>query len=170
MSGIRFCAGDLFGSGADALVNPVNTAGVMGAGLAEAFARRFPAIVPPYRAACREGRLRVGTVLALEVHAPPARFVVNLPTKRHWAHPAQLADVEAGIGALRQWVAAAPVRRVAVPALGCGLGGLPWDLVRPALAEGLHGLAAEILVFEPVPVAAARQRRGGATNAGKLSS
>ena len=49
---IHFVQGDLFASGCEALVNPVNCVGVMGKGLALQFRRRFPANFAAYRDSC----------------------------------------------------------------------------------------------------------------------
>lgn len=165
-------SGDLFDVGAEVLVNPVNTVGAMGAGLAKQFATRWPRMLHDYVRACRAGELQPGTVHAWRnpaaLQAVPTvphaaddrrwdpfwvspRWIVNVPTKRHWRDPSRLADVEQGLAALAAWIEATEPSWVAVPALGCGLGGLPWPQVRDLSVNQLSGLPCRITVLEPAP-------------------
>ena len=109
---IRFTRGDLFASGCQALVNPVNCVGVMGRGLALQFRHRFPANYEAYRDACARGEVRPGRCFVFDAGAGPARFVVNFPTKRHWRDPSRIGDVAGGLddlaGILRRRAIASP--------------------------------------------------------------
>lgn len=125
--------GDIFASVADVLVCPVNCVpGVMGAGLALAFAKRFPDIKALHRLVTRQGLLAPGVVYM-------AGSIALFPTKRHWQDASNIADIQAGLTSLavdlpaKQWAA----RSIAIPALGCGLGGLRWADVRPLIVEAL---------------------------------
>ena len=149
---------DLFTSQAEALINPVNCVGVMGRGLALAFSRRYPEILAPYRAACRTGGLRPGRVmihkLAQRQPGDPV-YVVHFPTKRHWRDASRIEDIAVGLTDLAaRCGGAAGIRSIAVPALGCGLGGLPWAAVS-ALIER-HFATAAAIVCELHPPAGAR--------------
>lgn len=144
---IRFQDGDIFRQKAEALVNPVNCVGTMGKGLALEFKRRYPRNFQLYQAACRRGELRPGTVLTVP---EGDRLIVNLPTKRHWRDPSRIGDVRSGLQALAEEVRAKGIKSLAVPALGAGLGGLPWEEVREVIAETLEGLEdVDITVLEP---------------------
>jgi O-acetyl-ADP-ribose deacetylase (regulator of RNase III) len=143
-------------SQADLLVNPVNCMGVMGAGLAKAIADKYPIILHPYKQACASKALRIGTVFVTPVGKDgPPYYVANLPTKRHWKDRSYLEDVERGLQALVQWMVPykderdCHVRSVAVPALGCGLGGLDWDDVSPILYKELGPLQNVIVYLYP---------------------
>jgi O-acetyl-ADP-ribose deacetylase (regulator of RNase III) len=140
---------DLFRSGAEALVNPVNCVGVMGKGLAFQFRRRFPANYEIYVEACRSGALRPGKLLITEDRGT---VIINFPTKRHWRDPSRMEDIEAGLKALAQEVRRRQIASVAVPMLGCGLGGLQWSEVGPLIERYLGGLEARVLVYGPGPV------------------
>jgi O-acetyl-ADP-ribose deacetylase (regulator of RNase III) len=144
-SGLTVVSGDLFASGAAALVNPVNTVGVMGKGLALEFKARWPAMFTEYAQQCRSGRLAPGTVHGWQAPAC-GTWIVNVPTKRHWRDPSRLTDVTAGIAALARWIDEIRPPSVAVPALGCGLGGLPWETVRIETEAGLHDVARHTVV------------------------
>ena len=148
---LEFRRGDLFQCGADALVNPVNCVGVMGRGLAKQFRDRFPENYREYHAACNSGALVPGRLLVTERDGMP-RYIVNLPTKRHWRDQSRPQDVASGLVKLAEFIAEHPGITVAVPALGAGLGRLSWREVRP-LIESMLAEAAEnstILVFEPL--------------------
>jgi O-acetyl-ADP-ribose deacetylase (regulator of RNase III) len=145
---IQYVSGDLLQSDAQVLVNPVNCVGVMGKGLAQAFAEHFPGILAPYKRACAEGRLRPGQVQFLTL--PDGRAIANLPTKDHWRNPSRIEWVASGLAALRSKMAARGLTTVAVPPLGAGLGGLPWPYVASAIeAEFSADPAITALVFQP---------------------
>ena len=156
---------DLFAAGCEALVNPVNCVGVMGRGLALAFRRRYPAHFAAYRRACRTGALRPGTVHVDDLGAGACpRFLIALPTKRHWRDPARLDDVTHSVHALAAVLLERRVASVAVPKLGCGLGGLAWPDVHRAIVPVLALAAAagcRIVLLAPRPPAAQRWREAG---------
>lgn len=163
---IEYRDGDLLVDRSEALVNAVNCVGVMGAGVALAFRRRFPENFRAYAAACRRGGVEPGRMFVFETGAEsPPRYLINFPTKRHWTDASRMEDIVAGISSLREEVCARAVRSVALPALGCGLGGLPWPEVRTVIADGLQGLEGmRVTVYrprEPAPVVAAGRRRVG---------
>jgi O-acetyl-ADP-ribose deacetylase (regulator of RNase III) len=125
---LTFVSGNLFDSDAEALVNPVNCVGVSGAGLAKDFARRFPEIIPEYRRLCRIGHLRPGHARIVTRETQP--HVILFPTKRHWKEPSLADYILGGLTTMDDLVEEEGVRSVALPALGCGLGGLAWRDVR----------------------------------------
>lgn len=146
---IRYPNGSIFDSGAVALVNPVNCRGAMGKGLALAFAKRWPELLPPYRSACASGDLRIGTVLVLDVDDLLTKHVVCVPTKNDWRDRSSIADVMAGLKALAQVAHDRCFDSLAVPALGCGLGGLEWGAVRPLVEMTLMSLNCDVMVYRP---------------------
>lgn len=149
---VRVVSGDLFASGASALVSPVNCVGVSGAGLAKVFARRFPAEERVFVSEARAGRVRPGTILVVEsIHTAPPNFLVYLPTKRHWRDKSRLPDVERSLVCLRGWALSTPgVDSIALPALGCGYGGLDFDRVRKVVARVLRSIGdVDVSLYEP---------------------
>lgn len=131
---------DIFTTSADAMVNPVNTVGVMGAGLALEVKKRLPEVFEAYRKACRDGRCAVGVPFTHILTTPDAPFkaIINLPTKRHWRDPARLDDVAAGLEAIPDVIEESGFRTLAMPWVGCGLGGLSRESVGP-LITGMAG-------------------------------
>lgn len=153
---ITYCQGNLLDAKVDALVNAVNTVGVMGKGIALAFKTRFPANFHLYAAACQRGEVQTGRMFVTETQALLGpRWIINFPTKQHWKAPSQLDWVRDGLQDLRRFLIEHRLASVAVPALG----GLSWPAVRELIERSLGDLDAEILVFEPlIP----KQAGGGA--------
>ena len=132
---------------ADYLVNPVNCAGVMGKGLALQFAQRFPEILPRYRTACEKRTLRPGTV-QIAYARWSATKIVNFPTKDDWRAPSRLEWISAGLDTLAHELGPNNPRSIAFPPLGCGLGGLDWDQVRPLIeAFAAHVPHMRVFIF-----------------------
>lgn len=145
-------AGDLLGDPADILVNPVNCVGRMGKGLAAQFKQRFPTAFDAYKAACGAGQMRLGRVHVYKVLDGPT--IVHFPTKRHWRENSQLHAIELGLADLVSVIgqlqdAGVPVRSMAVPALGVGLGRLPWDEVRAAIYQALSLADIKVRLYAP---------------------
>jgi O-acetyl-ADP-ribose deacetylase (regulator of RNase III)/uncharacterized protein YwgA len=144
--------GDLFDSGAQCLVNTVNTVGVMGKGIALQFKKRFPRMFADYKARCDRGEVRLGEpYLYRELFDTP--WVINFPTKDHWRSQSKLSDIEAGLEYLEAHIADWGVESLAVPPLGCGEGGLEWRVVGPKLYEHLHRLPIPVTLYAPFNVA-----------------
>lgn len=132
---------DLFASQSQAIVNPVNCVGAMGKGLALAFKQRYPGNFGLYAAACAQAKANpaalLGTLIAPS-QEPDQKWVLNLPTKLHWRDKSQLDWVRSGALALDAFCQARQIRTCALPALGCGEGGLDWEQqVWPLLQEVL---------------------------------
>lgn len=148
---MRFVEGDLLEADVEAWVNPVNCVGVMGRGLAAQFKRAYPDMFEAYRAATKAGEVAPGVLHVHELSGGRG-FVVNLPTKRHWRAKARLEDVDAGLIALASWAREQGVASLAIPRLGCGLGGLDWEVVRPRVQDALGPLeGVDVRIYGPAP-------------------
>lgn len=125
--------GDILTSHAQALVNPVNCRGVAGAGLARQFKVAFPKNHRDYAQTCKQGLLMSGVIHTSPNQTNPIIF--NFPTKRHWLDHSRLKDIEKGLDSLATILRSElPVSSIAIPRLGCGLGGLDWTTVLPLIA------------------------------------
>lgn len=148
---IELTRGNLLEAPAEALVNTVNCVGYMGKGIALQFKQAFPANFKHYEAACHAGDLVPGKMM---IHDNGGlvnpRYIINFPTKRHWKGKSRIEDIESGLSALVADVQRLGIRSIAVPPLGCGLGGLEWRLVRPMIEQAFAGLPdVQVLLFEP---------------------
>ena len=151
MQMIRFKVGDIVSEDAEALVNTVNCVGVMGRGIALQFKRAFPENFHAYAEACGRSDVQLGRMFVFETGTiTNPRYIINFPTKRHWRGRSRIEDIEAGLKALGQLIRERGIRSIAVPALGCGLGGLEWAAVRPRIEESLSRCDdLQAVVFEP---------------------
>lgn len=142
--------GDLLAADVEALVNPVNTVGVMGKGLALQFKQAFPDVFASYASACHAGDVSIGRMHVVRRLVPP-RFIINFPTKQHWRNPSKLEFIEAGLIDLVSQIQRLAIRSIAIPPLGCGHGGLSWTAVQPLIVESLRAIPdVRVLLFEPV--------------------
>jgi O-acetyl-ADP-ribose deacetylase (regulator of RNase III) len=144
---LRFTSGNMFHIPADIRINTVNCVGVMGAGVALAFKRLHPLMFAEYQRKCTAGLMRPGQLHIWQ--SPDGERIVNFPTKRHWRDNSRYDDLEAGLIALKTYLANQGHVRVTLPALGCGHGRLNWNIVAAMIAKYLHGLDAQITVFQP---------------------
>jgi len=148
---IELTQGDILKARTEALVNTVNCVGVMGRGIALQFRKAFPDNFKAYKRICDREQLRPGQVFVFDLgRLEPPRYVINFPTKRHWRGKSKLKDIQAGLDSLLREIQTRNIRSLAVPPLGCGLGGLDWDRVR-AMIEDAFACVPEIHVeiYEP---------------------
>ena len=140
--------GDLFESGAYAIVNTVNCVGVMGKGIALEFKQRYPAMFLPYVGACRQG-LKPGQIFAWDTGSTAfPRVIFNFATKDHWRNPSKLEWIAKGLDDLKDRVIMG-VESLALPALGCTNGGLRFEDVRALIQEKLNDLEIPVILYEP---------------------
>jgi O-acetyl-ADP-ribose deacetylase (regulator of RNase III) len=148
---IELTQGNLLEAQAEALVNTVNCVGQMGKGIALQFKQAFPDNFKAYQAACRASKVAPGKMF---IHANGdlvnPRYIINFPTKRHWRGPSRLEDIESGLTALIADVQRLGIHSIAMPPLGCGLGGLDWRIVRPMIEQAFAALPQmRVLLYEP---------------------
>ncbi len=143
--------GDLLSAETEAVVNTVNTVGVMGKGIALQFKKAYPDMFKQYQNACKTGDVKPGQMFIYERHNTfGPRYIINFPTKRHWRNPSRIEDIRAGLKALANDILRLNIKSIALPPLGCGHGGLNWDEVYQLIQDELGCLNdVNILVFPP---------------------
>jgi O-acetyl-ADP-ribose deacetylase (regulator of RNase III) len=156
---IKHTTGDLLEQRVDAIVNTVNTVGVMGKGIALQFKRKWPANAKAYEAACKRDEVVPGKMFVFDNGGlVEPKFIINFPTKRHWRQPSQMSDIEAGLVDLIVQVKRLGIRSIAIPPLGCGNGGLDWNEVGPRIKAAFNTLPdIEVRLFAPNEVDGVRE-------------
>lgn len=148
---ITYRKGNLLDAGVEAVVNTVNTVGVMGKGIALMFKERYPDLFKAYVAACKAGEVQVGRMFVTptnELTGP--RWVIHFPTKIHWRNPSRMEWVESGLVDLVRVIRGEEIHSIALPPLGCGNGGLEWAAVRARIEHVLGNLnGVEVIAYEP---------------------
>jgi len=148
---VELTRGNILDAKVDALVNTVNCVGVMGRGIALQFKKAFPENFEAYEVACKKKELSPGKVLVFETgRLTGPRFIINFPTKRHWRGKSRIEYIDSGLKSLIDEIRRRKIKSVAVPPLGCGLGGLSWKTVRPRIVRAFNQLPnVRVLLFEP---------------------
>lgn len=157
--------GDMFFSGMQTLTVSVNLQGIMGKGLASRAKYQFPDVYVVYQDACRakrvtatkpylykrEGSLEEELTDLTTPHATPnaIKWFLLFATKRKWRDNSRIEDIEGGLRWFRDHFEAEGVQSIAMPALGCGLGGLEWSQVGPVMCHYLHDLGIQVAIYLP---------------------
>lgn len=141
---ITYLKGDIFKSPAQVLVNTVNTVGVMGKGVALEFKKQYPDMFKTYERVCSEKKLDIGKLM---LWRGSDKWVLLFPTKKHWRNPSKLEYIEAGLQKFVATYAEKGITSIAFPRLGCGNGGLDWELVRPMMEQYLKRLPIPVYIY-----------------------
>ena len=143
--------GNIIQADCQAIINTVNTVGVMGKGIALAFKKSFPANYKAYRKAYEAGDLATGKMFVHHTGQLTPQIIINFPTKKHWRDRSELEYVEAGLIDLMKVIKDLEIKSIAIPPLGCGNGGLKWATVQPLIEEKLSALArsVDIIIYKP---------------------
>ncbi len=141
---ITYLETSLLDSPALALINTVNTVGVMGKGIALSFKKLYPAMFAEYQRLCGQKKLDIGKLF---VYTTPNKIVVNFPTKTHWRLPSRPEYIEAGLCAFVAHYSDYGISSASFPRLGCGNGKLDWSTqVQPLMECYLQPLPIPIYI------------------------
>jgi O-acetyl-ADP-ribose deacetylase (regulator of RNase III) len=147
---ITYVKGNLLDAPVDALVNTVNTVGVMGKGIALQFKEKFQMNFKLYADASKRGEIVVGKMFVVrEALLDGERIIINFPTKTEWYRKSQYRFIEEGLQDLVNVIDSYHIRSIALPPLGCGNGGLQWNKVKAMMEQYLGNVAADVLIYEP---------------------
>lgn len=116
---VQVIQGDIFQSQCQTLVNPINCVGVMGAGLALEYRKRYPQMYERYQAFCRQGDLKIGK---LWIYKSSDRWILNFPTKNHWQYPSKIAYLQVGLEKFINTYQQRKITSIAFPLLGASCG------------------------------------------------
>jgi hypothetical protein len=136
----------------DFITIPVNCVGPAGSkGLALEWKNKFPVAYRQYRALCQLAQIRVGYVHEFKHVSGAFQDFYLFPTKDHWRDLSKIEWIDEGLSRMRWAIDRDFLNRpsIAIPALGCGNGGLAWDDVKPLIVEHFSDMAGDVWVFEP---------------------
>jgi O-acetyl-ADP-ribose deacetylase (regulator of RNase III)/uncharacterized protein YwgA len=148
---IELVEGNILEADADALVNTVNTKGVMGKGIALQFKKAFPEVFIAYKKACDAGEVQIGKMHVYKIQTlNNPRFIINFPTKDDWKKPSQIGYISKGLESLIQVIQEHHLKSIALPPLGCGQGGLKWSDVFPLIKSAFKQIPdVQLLLYPP---------------------
>ncbi len=148
---VQFVTGNILDSPAEALVNTVNTVGVMGKGIALQFKQQFPGNYKTYKEACDQKALQIGQLLVTEEESllGGKKLIINFPTKTHWRLPSEYAYISKGLDALLKVIEERNIHSIAIPPLGAGNGGLDWNKVKNMIVEAMQATDRTVYLYEP---------------------
>ncbi len=148
---IRYITGNILDSDAQALVNTVNTMGVMGKGIALQFKKAYPNNFKAYEKASKKNEVSVGRMFVTRDSNTTTgeRIIINFPTKTSWRKPSEYEFIEAGLDNLVEVINEKQIKSIAIPPLGAGNGGLNWQKVKQLIEQKLGHLNITIYVYEP---------------------
>lgn len=141
--------GNIFDSKMQTLVNPVNTVGVMGKGLAEQFKIRYPEYFTAYKRACTRRVFQIEKCFVYQFENED-RKIYSFPTKGHWSRPSRWEWIDAGLQRLCEHLKQYGITSLAIPALGCGEGGLSWEVVQDLLYKYCEPMPIDVEIYQPV--------------------
>ncbi len=144
----------MFTTQANAIVNAVNCVGVMGKGVALEFKRRWPENYKQYKKICNAGELSPGKMFVFDngdmFSEENPRYLINFPTKKHWREKSRLSYIEDGLDDFVVQLSKYNIKSVALPPLGCGNGGLPWEEVKSLMELKLSDIKdIEFFIYQP---------------------
>lgn len=139
--------GNLLEANVDALVNAVNCVGVMGKGIALQFKKTYPENFIAYKNACDKNEVQPGKMFIFKTNN---KFIINFPTKRHWKDNSNYNDIALGLKSLVNTINNLKIQSIAIPPLGCGLGGLDWNKVKNMIEHTFENSNVKIMLYEPI--------------------
>lgn len=148
---IQYITGNILDSNAQALVNTVNTMGVMGKGIALQFKKAYPNNYKAYENASKNEEVKIGKMfVTLDSNTTTGeRIIINFPTKTNWRKPSEYKYIEDGLDNLVEVINNNLIKSIAIPPLGAGNGGLNWEKVKKLIEQKLGHLNIDIYVYEP---------------------
>lgn len=148
---IHYKTGNILDSSADALVNTVNTQGIMGKGIALQFKNAYPMNYKIYQDACKRRDFKIGDLLVVEDNGLMSgkKTIINFPTKTSWRNPSEYDYIEKGLTELLDVIEKHKINSIALPPLGSGNGGLNWEIVKKMIEDKLSILPINIYIYEP---------------------
>ncbi|MGN1152446.1 MAG: macro domain-containing protein [Candidatus Gastranaerophilaceae bacterium] len=148
---IKYKKGNILQEQTEAIINTVNCVGIMGRGIALQFKNTYPNNFKAYKQACDKGEVQPGKMFVYSLGSLfNPKYIINFPTKRHWKGKSNINDIKLGLEALKQELIQYKIKSIAIPPLGCGLGGLKWEQIKPLIEQTFEDINdIEVIIYEP---------------------
>ena len=145
---INYVIGDIINDNSQCLVNTVNLEGYMGKGIAYQFKLKYPLNEQAYVKACKDKSISIGNIFIFKEND---KLIANFPTKNEWRKPSEYEYIEKGLIDLSEKISSYAIKSIAIPPLGCGLGGLQWGKIKLMIEKYLTPISNNILIkiYEP---------------------
>jgi predicted NAD-dependent protein-ADP-ribosyltransferase YbiA (DUF1768 family)/alkylated DNA repair dioxygenase AlkB len=139
----------IFDTSAQAVLIPVNTAGVITVGIARMAADLDAGFASAYRAACETRALDIGKPYIMQREGGAAQHLVAFPIKRHWRNDAATPDIALGLTALRRMLLTQGITSIAIPPLATGIPQRQAEDIASAIASAFDDSGIDIDVRYP---------------------
>ena len=131
---IKFTSGDLLADEElEAVAHGCNCVGLMGAGIAKSIAERYPKMYEEYRDLCKQKKFNLGDIFVWR--SDNGKYVFNLATQSHTGPNAKYTAIQKSIRKMLDYASQHNIINIGVPRIGCGIGGLNWNMVSTILKD-----------------------------------
>lgn len=143
---------DMFEGKHQCLINTVNTDGIMGGGIAAEMIRRFPSTCNRFNKRCKNEGVSGGRCILYSNYdtiLDPA-YIFMFATKQEIWKPSKYEYIQEGLKEMVRYIRRYNITNIAIPPLGCGLGGLEWPKVKEMILEAIAPItdSCEVYIYE----------------------
>ncbi len=133
---IRVMQGDITEVEAEAIVNPSNSYGFMGGGVALAIRRKGGKVIE--EEAVAKAPIAVGSAVATTAGRLKARYVIHASTMEEPAQKIGVENVALATKAALKLASEMKIRTIAFPGMGTGVGGVPLEKAAEAMLREIR--------------------------------
>lgn len=149
---IEYVTADLFTTRCQCIIHGCNTKGVMGAGVAKSIKARYPEVFKVYHEFCsKNGSRALGKILPVKTDNDD-RIIINAFTQVDTIGNGRRVSYDAidtSMEAVATYVSKFPVRAVAMPKIGAGLGGGHWPIIEKIIEHRLKDFSVKVYDLPP---------------------
>lgn len=151
---IEFRKDEILNANSEAIVNTVNTVGIMGKGIALEIKEKYPQNYQLYKKACDRNEVVIGKMFTTFTNTlENPKYIINFPTKKHWRFPSEISYIKEGLEDLKNVILSLKIKSIAIPPLGCGNGKLDWNIIKPIIVNSLKNIPdLDIFIYEPLNI------------------
>ncbi len=138
--------GNILNSSMQTIINPVNCVGIMGKGLALSYKKKYPEMFNDYKDKCKNNEIKIGKPHIYKINSEFQ--ILNFPTKIHYRNKSHINYIESSLKFIVENYKSLNITSLAIPRIGCGLGGLDWENeVYPLILSYIKSLDIPIEIY-----------------------